>query len=182
MSENRKGEWLNIDVLAKAAGLNRSTVGRRVARFDREGLVTVRRVDGRKMIEKGAYDRACEISIDAVQSINASGRKRAKGKRPAGDPGELAKEQARRARYQGDLLELRLAELRRTLIPAAEVEEAMARAMGELVRVLNAMPNRAPEIVAACERDGGGGTSDAQGAQGSRLRYTEITCGLDEDA
>ncbi len=138
--------WVSIDELAKAAGLNRITVARRVAKFEGEGLVLVRHIDGRKMVDKGSYDRACEIALDISQSLNASGRKRANAGTSAGNSSALALAQARRTALAADILEMRVAEMRKTLLNADEVAGAAARAGASLARGLDALPTKAEEF------------------------------------
>ena len=146
--------WLTIDEIAAATGLNRSSVSRRVVKFEADGLVSTRVVGGRKLVDRTSYDRACALSIDATQATNASGRKRRDDPAEPREPHALASAQARRVQLQADLLDMRLKELKASLIPADEVGDAMATAAGAMARVLETIPAHSDELAAAIVKDG----------------------------
>jgi DNA-binding transcriptional ArsR family regulator len=148
--------WMSVDEIAEATGLNRSSVSRRIAKFERAGLVTVRRIGGKKRVERDVYDRAVILAVDAIQSLNAAGRKRSKVG-AQGNMRDIAAAQAQKVSLQADLLEIRLAELRRNFLPSHHVGEAMALASGALLRVADTLPNCAAELAAAVAKDGAAG-------------------------
>ncbi len=169
-TEDAADGWVSIDDIAKSAGLNRTTVARRVAKFEGEGLVLVRHIDGRKMVDKGSYDRACEIALDISQSLNASGRKRANAGTSAGNSSALALAQARRTALAADILEMRVAEMRKTLLSADEVAGAVARAGASLARGLDALPTKAQDFATVVTHEGVQGLRAALKAYAREMR------------
>ena len=102
---NVKSNWMTADDLAKATELSRSTVTRHIKKFETNGLVSVRVMGGLRKVDKVAYDRACAISLDEVQALNGSARKRLReGAASPREPHALAGAQARKTKIQGDLL------------------------------------------------------------------------------
>lgn len=132
-------------------GLDKAGVSRKIARLEAQGLIeTQPRSPGKPVqVNVAAFLAATEQSADAIRTANGVKAKAA----DTADP-RLSREQTRRVAIQADLAQIELDRQRGVLVPVEEVREAMARAAGELVRVLEMLPGRATEIAAAIARDG----------------------------
>jgi DNA-binding transcriptional ArsR family regulator len=148
MSDNQQDEWLSLADLAKALGVAKSTVSRRVSQLEAGRLIDIRREGVRKLIQRAAYEAGCVVAVDGIKSLNSgSGKTGAVSTR-------LAEQQARRTAFAADIIEMRVAELRRNLLAAQEVREAMATAGGILARGLDQLRNVAEEVAEAVAKGG----------------------------
>jgi DNA-binding Lrp family transcriptional regulator len=146
-------EWAAIVDIARHLGVSAPTVAKRVRRLEGQGLLSSRAEGVRKLVNVEEYFAAAEATFDPVRAANGamSGSRASQGDDL---PPPMQTEQIRKIRLQADLAEVQLDKARGLLVATIDVEDAMAKAAGEIVRVLEAVPGRAAEFATAVARDG----------------------------
>lgn len=148
------GLWMTISDLARAKGVSKQAISKRVDRFSAAGTLSTRKgARGAVMVNVAAYDRAAGEVGDAIREL---AQRPPSLSLPESDDASpvLAREQARRVSYQADLAEMELEERRGKLLRAEDVAAAMTRCAEVMVRVLDQMPSRADEMATAVAREG----------------------------
>jgi hypothetical protein len=153
---NVAGVWASLSELAKMRGRDKAGVSRRVASFEKQGLLKTQvGKGGRKLVPIAEYDRLTAELTDGVRALNGAPEAIAP---PAaiGAPGDpvLAREQARRAGYDADLKRLDLQERLGELGRVEEFRLAMRTCAEGVVQILEQLPGRVEEIQAALAKGG----------------------------
>jgi DNA-binding MarR family transcriptional regulator len=168
-----EGLWRTISELARAKGITKGPLSRRVTRLEECGLLTTRPGErGTKLVNVAEFDRVAGETKDAVRELNGRTGKAVQEDPAALVPGDpiLSREQARRAAYEADLKKLDLDERLGKLLPIEGVQAAAARMAEGLVRVIDQFPTRADEIAAAVAKNGTVGARDCLRAMARDLR------------
>jgi hypothetical protein len=140
---------LGLSEIAKLRGLSPRTIRRNVTEWERKGLLTCSRKDSRKLIDLATYDRLAEQHHDPGQV--------AAWKKRRGEPSASQESQASKVRYEAELKKLELLNRRRELVPisgARGVAAAANNAASAIVRVIDGLPSRAADMVAAVNKGG----------------------------
>lgn len=147
---------MTISDLARAKGVSKQAISKRVDRFAQAGALATRKgARGAVMVNVAAYDRAAGEIGDAIRELAQRPATSATiGEESDGTSPVLAREQARRMSYQADLAEMELDERRGKLLRRDDVEAAMVRCGEIMVRALEQFPSRADELATAVARDG----------------------------
>jgi DNA-binding Lrp family transcriptional regulator len=147
--------WESISALAKRLGRDKGVVSRRVARLEKQGLLTTRRGEGgTKLVQSAEFDRAVADFTDGVRALNGTpDTSTAAAAVVPGDP-TLSREQARRAGYDADLKRLDLQERLGELGKVADFRASMRLCAEGVVQVLEQLPGRVEEIEAALAKGG----------------------------
>ena len=146
--------WASISELARLRGVDKAAISRRVARLAAQGLLTTRTgKQGTKLVNIAEFDRAAGEATDAVRELNGRGATAPPAPGLATDP-ILSREQARRAAYDADLKKLDLEERLGRIAPLDRVRRATAEFTQSLARVIDMLPARVEEILAAGAKDG----------------------------
>ena len=159
MADEPEGLWLSLSDLARERGVSKQALAKRVERLERLGHLAARPGPrGAKLVNAAAFDRAAGLTVDAVRQLNGAGltaEPAALAVNPA-DP-VLAREQARRAAYAADLMQLDLEERLGLLVPVADVREAVMVAGATIVRALDRLPAKLDDMLAASREGPAGG-------------------------
>lgn len=143
------GLWMTISDIARAKGVSKQAISKRVDRFVTAGALATRNgARGAVMVNLAAYDKAAGEVGDSIREL---------AQKPApviAEDSTLAKEQTRRTQYQADIAKLELDERTGKLLPVEDVTAAMTRCAEIMVRTLDQMPSRADELATAVARDG----------------------------
>jgi hypothetical protein len=160
------GLWLNVSELARARGIDKAAVSRRVARLVQIGALETRPgARGTKLINVAAFDRAIGETGDLAHA-QAREPDDAPLLAPATPTTETAsatytREQAREKSYAADLKKLDLDERLGKLVTVESVQAGAVRLAETLVRQIDQITGRADDIAAAVAKDG------VQGARGA---------------
>jgi biotin operon repressor len=148
MTKDTKPPALTIKEIADLKGLSRQAIQKNVATLEKQGLLTCKRSPkGAKLIDVEEYDRLAERHLHP-------GRVAAWQTRRDGSPQES---QASKVRYEAELKKLDLLTRRRDIVPitgAHGVASAAGNAASAIVRVIDGLPSRAADMVAAVNKDG----------------------------
>ena len=146
------GLWLSLSEIAERKGVSVQAVSVRARRFIEQGALRCRRgPKGTKQVPLADFDRLVERTQDGVRAANGTGWA-SRGDGMIGDP-VLAQEQARKMAAEATLKELELdARLGKVLL-VEDVRQAYAGIAEDLVRVVDGLPGRADELMAAARRD-----------------------------
>lgn len=155
--------WLSISEIARAKGVSKQAVSKKVDRLAATGAIETRLgPGGQKLVNLAAYDQALGETTDLVRAQN--GRKSAQSHSagpslpgPSGDNPILAYQQARKASYDADLKRLELGQKLGEFLRVADVEVAMARCAEALVRNIDQLASRDDALAAAVAREGAAG-------------------------
>jgi hypothetical protein len=161
------GLWLSVTALADLKGVTKQTIGEKVKRLERAGLL-LGQSEGRgkpKLINVAAYDRAVGETTDLMREQGAATKKAvqalqvpvsvADGANPV-----YSAEQARHMALKADMAQLDLDERLRKLLPLHEVTEAMTECAEAMVRAIDQISTHAEAIADAV---GKGGVNGARG-------------------
>ena len=145
--------WLTVSALARLRGVDKAAISRRVARLEAAGDLTTRAgAHGTKLINRAAFDRAVEMTTDAIQEGNGLRAKAARdGERGASPLGAsagpaLSRAQTARTIAQAHIANLDLNERVGKLLPLDRVQEAARSCAERLRRAVDQMPGRAEEV------------------------------------
>ena len=160
------GLWLTVSELARARGVNRSTISRHASRLVEIGVIETRPgARGTKLINVAAFDRAIgEVGDMAhAQAPDLDDAPLLAIAQPATETASATytREQAREKSYAADLKKLDLDERLGKLVTVESVQDGAVRLAETLVRQLDQMAGRADDIAAAVAKDG------VQGARGA---------------
>ena len=177
--DEASGEWLTVSALARARGVDKAAISRRVARLEAAGALTTRAGErGTKLINVAEFERVAGETVDAVREANgraalpiyrmaaeANGRRSAAASQVVeatmGDaPNDpiLAREQARKTQIGADLAQLQLDELRGLLVRVADIAAGAAMQGETLARRIDQMlPEWAEDLAAIVAKDGTAG-------------------------
>jgi hypothetical protein len=161
------GLWLSVTALAKLKGVTKQTVGEKVARLERDGLL-LGQCEGRgkpKLINVAAYDRAVGETTDLMREQGAATKKATQtAQAPALISDSVnpvySAEQARHMALKADMAQLDLDERIGKLLPLHEVTEAMTECAEALVRAIDQISTHAEALADAV---GKGGVNGARG-------------------
>ena len=173
---------VTISELAKLLGIDKGGVSRRVAKLEADGKLRPIASAREKYIDLAEYE-AVTAEVETHQAV-AARRRRAHvapllpdddddlapapplpPAMPGGKPraGAVTAAIATRsltdanvevATLRAEMAKLDLAERRRQLLPMSEVQEAMVRCAGVMVRMIDGLPNRAADIIGAASANG----------------------------
>lgn len=158
--------WLAITDLARARGVDKSAISRRVSRLAEAGLLSTRIVGKTKLVNVEEFDRVTASTVDGMRELNGLGAARITGHSlaaPAAPPPVeaattglpiLAHEQARRVSFDADLKRLELETRTGKLVEIDAVRLNLSSCAIELGRVLDALPSRADALAAVVAKDG----------------------------
>ena len=153
------GLWLNVSELARARGIDKAAVSRRVARLVEIGALETRPgARGTKLINVAAFDRAIG-EVGDLAHAQGPDLDDAPLLTPAQPPAETAsatytREQAREKSYAADLKKLDLDERLGKLVTVESVQAGAVRLAETLVRQIDQITGRADDIAAAVAKDG----------------------------
>jgi hypothetical protein len=176
LAEDMSG-WLTVSALARARGVDKAAISRRVARLEAAGALTTRCGEhGTKLVNVAEFSHAVEMATDAIREAN--GRRSAGSDLVAGETvdavreakgrnagaardGEgvssaglvLSNEQASKTAAQARLAQLDLAERLGQLLPLEKARQAARNAAERLRRGVDQMPARAEEVASALAKD-----------------------------
>ena len=69
--DEASGEWLTVSALARARGVDKAAISRRVARLEAAGALTTRAGErGTKLINVAEFNLAVEMTKDAIREAN----------------------------------------------------------------------------------------------------------------
>jgi hypothetical protein len=153
--------------LARARGVDKAAISRRVARLEAAGALTTRPgARGSKLVKQDEFNLAVEMTTDAVREANGRASKQSNsepakgnGRRNAApipvaaaamadapDDPILAREQARKTQIAAHLAQLDLNQRLGQLLPLDRAQEAARAAAERLRRAVEQMPSRAEEV------------------------------------
>ena len=147
MDVARPPGWASISELATRRGRDKAAISRRVSRLEKDGLLRARRgPNGTKLVNIEAFERLADADVDAVNEMN--------GLRTGADADpNLHREQARKAAFSADLLELQREERLGKLLPLEEARQAARNCAERLRRAAEQMPTRAEEVASGLAKD-----------------------------
>jgi DNA-binding IscR family transcriptional regulator len=71
LADESPGEWLSVSALARALGVDKAAVSRRVARLEAAGALSTRAGErGTKLINHDEFNLAVEMTKDAIRETN----------------------------------------------------------------------------------------------------------------
>lgn len=144
------GLWVSVSDLAKAKGVTKQAASKRVARLERDGLITTRMAKGGlKTVNLAEFDRAVNQHSSPAQTVHDE----SEGPVGSSDP-VYAKELAREKAYKADLAKLDLDERLGKLVPVDEVTKAAIKVAERFVKLVDQLPARADDVAAAVAKDG----------------------------
>jgi biotin operon repressor len=156
---NDDRQWLSVSELAELKGKTRQTIWEKVVRLERDNLlVTKSGPQGTKLVNVAEYDRVTNETTDFAreQAVATRTQQDVDSGEDGGDP-TYAKSQRRRMQYEADLKALELAERLGQLIRVDELNEAVGEMVSALIDVIETLPLRTDEVVAAFHKDGPAG-------------------------
>ena len=153
------GLWLNVSALARARGIDKAAVSRRVARLVEIGALETRPgARGTKLINVAAFDRAIgEVGdLAHAQAPDANDAPLLPPAQPSTETASATytREQAREKSYTADLKKLDLDERLGKLVTVESVQDGAVRLAETLVRQIDQLAGRADDIAAAVAKDG----------------------------
>ncbi|WFS01604.1 winged helix-turn-helix domain-containing protein [Rhizobium tumorigenes] len=144
------GLWVTVAELARRKNITRQTASERIARLEKEGLITTR-LDGRsRMVELATFDRIVGQTGNAFREQGADTKRAAAGTSKSATSGALRDAQSDRANYEAKLKALDLAERIGQLVPVRGehgVETALVKVTEAIVRELGAPMNWISDIL-----------------------------------
>jgi biotin operon repressor len=156
------GLWLSISGLARAKGVSKQAISKRVHRLEGDGLLALRAGDnGARLVNLAQYDRVSNEVTDLARATNGRHSPLADHPNVQSDTQNYTEAQARRASYEADLKKLDLDERLAKLLPCDEVEAALDLVRQTIERVLDDLPASAEALTAATVKDGAAGTRAA---------------------
>jgi DNA-binding MarR family transcriptional regulator len=153
--------WLSISELARAKGVDKSWISRRVANLEAHGKIETRDGPNRgKLVNVAQFDRAVGETTDLAKEQAAATARASRNEAAADDApaaATFADAQRRKAHYEAELKALEFGERTGQLVAIGEVETVIAEIAEGIAQPINQLPLRADEIVAAAARDGAAG-------------------------
>jgi hypothetical protein len=140
---------LSLSEIARLRGLSPRTIRRSVTEWEHQGLLTCSRDGGRKLIDLATYDRLAEQHHNPGQVAAWKTRR--------GESEGSQESQATKVQYEAELKKLDLLSRRRDIVPisgAHGVATAASNAASAIVRVIDGLPSRAADMVAAVNKGG----------------------------
>jgi DNA-binding MarR family transcriptional regulator len=175
LADDDTSEWLSVSALARGLGRDKGGVSRRVSRLEAQGLLKPRvGKAGQKLVNRAEYDRVAVETVDAIQEAN--GRRRAAASPVAADDSDasgprLSHAQARKTMLAADIAQLRLDELRGSLVRVTDIAAGAAMQGETLARRIDQMlPEWADELAAVVAKDGTAGLRAALKGKARELR------------
>src|ERR1700722_7695560 len=175
LADESPGEWLSVSALARALGVDKAAVSRRVARLEAAGALSTRAGErGTKLINHDEFNLAVEMTKDAIRETNgraaspvhrmaaeASGRRSAAATQVAepamGDaPGDpiLGREQARRTKIAADTAQLQFDALKGELVRISDFSDRVTVQGETLARVIDRLPDEAIALASVEAKNG----------------------------
>lgn len=148
--DNETGLWMTVSELATIKLLTRSAISERVSRLEQQGLIKTKSGKGKtKLVNVAEFDRVIGQVADLAREQGAATRRGGDGEEFDATPSAsstYSKEQAKRMAYLAEMSRLDLAERMGKLIRADQYTAALNSAVSELVRIVDALPQKADEI------------------------------------
>ncbi len=147
-------DWVTISALARARGIDKSAISRRVARLEVAGALTTRAGErGTKLVNVAEFDRVAGETVDAVRAENGRMAGSARDGDGIAPVGLLSRAQASKAAAQARLAHLDLAQRLGELLPIEEMRRAAADCAIRLRRSVETIHARAEEVADGLARD-----------------------------
>ena len=152
--DEASGEWLTVSALARARGVDKAAISRRVARLEAAGALTTRAGErGTKLINVAEFDRVAGETVDAVRSANGRRAGAARDGDVVASGGLLSRAQASKTAAQARLAHLELGQRLGQLLPIDEMRRAASDCALRLRRSVETMHARAEDVAAGLARD-----------------------------
>ncbi|MGC2785481.1 MAG: helix-turn-helix domain-containing protein [Roseiarcus sp.] len=161
--DEASGEWITVSALARARGVNKAAISRRVTRLEAAGVLATRPgTRGTKLIAIAEFDLACAQTTDAIREANgraaslvhriaAEANVRGRAAHPVaqtdmGDAPGLAREQARRTKIAADTAQLQFDALKGELVRISDFSDRVTVQGDTLARVIDRLPDEADAL------------------------------------
>jgi DNA-binding MarR family transcriptional regulator len=187
-----ESEWLTVSALARARGVDKAAISRRVARLEAAGALTTRGGEhGTKLVNVAEFTHAVEMTTDAIREANGrvaspihrmaaetNGRRSAAARQAAdADMGDtpsdpiLAREQARRTKIAADTAQLQFDALKGELVRISDFSDRVTVQAETLARRIDqTLPEWADDLAAVVAKDGTAGLRAALKGKARELR------------
>jgi hypothetical protein len=156
-------EWLTVSALARARGVDKAAISRRVARLEAAGALTTRAGErGTKLVNRAEFDRVAVETVDAVNAANGLKAQAARDGEVGASAGPvnasaglglLSRAQASKTAAQASLVRLELGQRLGQLLPVEEMRRAAADCAMRLRRSVETTHARAEDVADGLARD-----------------------------